>query len=166
MPDWVLAIIYWLHMLATIFAVGGLATLSLLVLPAARSILDPISQAAFLEKVQRYLETLGWFCLAVLVTTGMFQLSASPNYAGFFSISNRWAQAILAKHLLVGGMVAVSMAQTWGVLPEIRRALLKAQKVGNSGELAALHRREAWLVRLNMILAVFVLLMTAFARAS
>ena len=72
----------------------------------------------------------------------------------------------MIKHLLVGGMAAVSMAQTWGVLPEIRRALLKAQKTGDSKELAALHRREAWLVRLNMFLALLVLLATAFARAA
>ena len=96
----------------------------------------------------------------------MFQLGANPNYAGFFSISNRWAQFILVKHLLVGGMVAVSMTQTWSVLPEIRRALLRAQKTSDEGELAALHKRESWLVRLNMTLSVLVLLMTALARAS
>jgi uncharacterized membrane protein len=147
MPHWALVIIYWLHMLATIFLVGGLVTLSLLVLPAARSILDPVTQAVFLEKVLLRLEALGWFCLAVLVVTGMFQLSANPNYAGFFSISNRWAQAILVKHLFVGGMVAVSLTQAWGVLPEIRRALLRVQKTGDEGELATLRKRETcWCV--------------------
>ncbi len=166
MPDWALAIFYWLHMLATIFAVGGLATLSLLVLPAARSILDLVTQAAFLEKVLRRLEMLGWFCLAALVVTGMFQLSANPNYGGYFSISNGWAQAILVKHLLVGAMVVVSMTQTWSVLPEIRRTLLKAQKTGDEGDLATLRKRETWLVRLNMALLVLILLMTALARVS
>jgi uncharacterized membrane protein len=165
MPVSALVIFYWLHMLATIFAVGGLATLSLLVLPIARSVLDPVTQATFLEKIQRRLEVLGWFSLSVLVVTGMFQLSANPNYAGFFSISSLWAQAILVKHLLVGAMVAVSMTQTWGLLPEIRRALLRAQKTGETSELVALRRRETWLVRLNMALSILVLLMTAMARS-
>ena len=164
-PGWVLAIFYWLHMMATILGVGGLSTLSLIVFPASRSIKDIALRVQFLGRVSKRIEVVGYFSIAILIFTGMFQLGANPNYDGFFAISNKWAQSILIKHVLVGGMVAVSIAQTWGILPEIQRALLRKLKTDNDEELLALQNREKWLVRLNMLLASCVLLMTAIARA-
>jgi uncharacterized membrane protein len=153
-------------MLATVIWLGGLATLALLVLPAARSKLDSLSFAALLEGIQKRLDPLGWLCLAVLLATGMFQMSASPNYSGFLSISNRWATAILVKHLVILGMVAISAWMTWGVLPALRRAALQRALGKPAPQTEALQRRELTLLRLNLLLGGLVLLLTAIARAS
>ena len=165
-PAWGLTIAYWLHMLATVVWIGSLAGLVLLVLPAAGKALQPQPYAALLEHIQRRLDPLGWFCLLLLAGTGLFQMSASPNYEGFFTIGNRWAAAILAKHLVFLAMIGVSAYLTWGLLPGIRRnALLRAR--GRPGpEAEKLQRREILLLRLNFILGVIVLGLTALARAS
>ena len=34
-PGWALSVVYWLHMLATVIWIGGLAALTLLILPTA-----------------------------------------------------------------------------------------------------------------------------------
>jgi len=165
-PYWALSVIYWLHLLATVVWIGGLAALALLVLPAANKTLEPRPLAALLEVLQRRLDTLGWFCLVLLGVTGLFQMSANPNYQGFLAISNRWALAILLKHLAFGGMALISAYLTWGILPALRRmALLQAQGL-EAASLAALQRRNIWLLRLNLALAVIVLLLTAAARAA
>ena len=39
-PVWALSIAYWLHMLATILWIGGLTALSIIVLPAAKKVLN------------------------------------------------------------------------------------------------------------------------------
>src|SRR5947199_8041127 len=41
MPTWILALSYWLHMIATIVWVGGLALMALVVWPGARAALGP-----------------------------------------------------------------------------------------------------------------------------
>lgn len=165
-PYWALSIIYWLHMLATVTWIGGLAALALLVLPAARTALEAPLYARLLEAIQRRLDPLGWLSLAVLVGTGMFQMSANPNYQGFLAVSNRWSSAILMKHLVFLGMTIASAYMTWGLLPALRREALRAARGTAATGIGRLQRRQALLLTLNLILGLIVLLLTALARAA
>ncbi|GAP11459.1 copper resistance protein D [Bellilinea caldifistulae] len=168
LPDWGLALAYWLHMLATVTWLGGLAALGILVIPNARRMLNASDYTLFLEKVQNRLQQIGWFSLVVLTGTGMFQMSAHPAYEGFLAIENSWSVAILAKHGVVALMVAVSAYNTWGLTPALRRlALMRAAgKELPSDKLMGLQKQEDRLLLLNGVLSVVVLLLTAVARAS
>ena len=159
---------YWLHMLATIMWLGGLSALALIVLPAARTSLEPAAYSELLGRVQSRLQIIGWLSLLVLGATGMFQMSANPNYSGFLAIDNNWAVAIFIKHIGVFIMVAVSAYSTWGLLPALRRlALLRSLgKSGSLEEAARLEKRELLLLRINLAISIFVLAMTAWARAA
>jgi uncharacterized membrane protein len=169
-PAWALSVAYWLHMLATVVWIGGLAGLALFVLPAARKALPAQSYAGFLSALQSRFDPLAWFSLVLLAGTGMFQMSASPNYGGFLAIDNRWAFAILIKHILFFGMAAVSAYLTWGLLPELRRLALRQSRAGpeavSSEEAQRLQRQEQRLMQLNLVLGVLILGLTAIARAS
>jgi uncharacterized membrane protein len=107
-PYWALSLAFWLHMLATVVWIGGLVAVVVLVLPAAQKTLQLDDYATFLGNLQRRLDPLAWLSLAVLLATGLFQMSANPNYEGFLSISNRWAASMLIKHILFIGMIAIS----------------------------------------------------------
>lgn len=165
-PAWVLAITYWLHLLATVTWVGSLAGISFLVLPAMQRSLNSETQLIFLEALQKRLEPIAWFSMSLLVLTGLLQMSVNPHYDGFISVSTQWSLAILTKHLLGIVMVVVSAIQTWEVIPAIRRAILKSKKMANAEELNALRGREVLLLRMNFGLSILILLATAFARAS
>jgi len=178
-PLLALSLTYWLHMVATVVWLGGLAALSILVLPSAQSSLESDAYSRLLEAIQRRLDPLGWLCLAVMVGTGLFQMSANPNYQGFLAINNRWAVAILTKHLVFFAMTGLSAYLTWGVLPALRRAALRqlrdARQTADenqmhantaNAELQRLKSREALLLRLNLFLGVIILALTALARAS
>lgn len=165
-PFWALSIAYWLHMLATVLWIGGLAALSLIVLPAARNALEPDAYAAFLIGLQKRLDPLGWFSVVVLLASGMLQMSANPNYAGLLAIQGVWAGSILIKHLLFGLMTILSGYITWGLLPALRRAALlqaRGKEVTNAQKLL---KRETFMLRLNLILGILVLLLTAIARST
>ena len=166
-PTWAIALVFWLHMLATVAWLGGLAAIAILVLPAAKRVLKPADQLAFIEAMQRRLEPLAWFSLAILIVTGLFQLSVNPHYDGFLSTSGQWSLAILTKHTLVILMIVVSALQTWEVLPAIRRGLMRIEK-GQTDEAGVkrLQKRETLLLRLNIGLSILILAATAFARAS
>lgn len=165
-PTWALTIAFWLHMLATVVWIGGLAALSILVLPAARKALEASAYAALIESIQRRLDPLGWLCLLLLVATGLVQMSANPNYHGFLAISNRWALAILIKHIVFAGMTAVSAYLTWGLLPALRRAALLQTHGQAAAGAERMRSQELLLLRLNLILGLLVLALTALARAS
>jgi uncharacterized membrane protein len=165
-PGWALALIYWLHMLATVTWIGGIVSISILVMPAAQKSLKPADHLAFIEALQKRLEPLAWFSLGVLIATGLFQLSANSHYNGFLDTSTQWSLAILVKHGLVAVMVVVSAVQTWEVLPAIRRTLMRREKGASEEEINQLKRREERLLRLNFILSILILGATALARAA
>ncbi len=165
MPDELLAFFYWLHMLATVVVVGSLSTLSWLILPLLPRLLPSQEQVRFLDAIQRRLEPLIWFCLGLLIVTGLFQMSVHPNYNGLLATDTRWSLALLTKHLLVVLIIVVSAVQTWEVFPAIRRALLRPERLSEN-EWQALERRQKRLLRLNAWLSVLVLAATAVARVS
>ena len=167
-PDFALALAYWLHILATVTWIGGLMALAVLVIPAARRTLQPIDYAALLGRVQSNLQRVGWLSLAVLVGTGLFQMSAHPAYEGFLAISNSWAVAILIKHLVIGLMVLAGGYLTWGVMPALQRIALQ-RAVGETVDAARdakLRKRESLVLTVNLVLSIVVLLLTAIARAA
>jgi uncharacterized membrane protein len=162
---WTLAVIYWLHMLATVTWIGSLAAINILVLPASHRTLKLADQLSFISALQKRLEPLAWFCMGLLLVTGLFQLSTSPHYDGFLSLSTQWSLAILVKHGFAVVMVVVSAIQTWEVLPAIQRTLLKKEKA-DEAELAALQRKELIILRVNLALSAVILGATALARVS
>jgi uncharacterized membrane protein len=164
-PSWVMAVIYWLHMLATVTWIGSLAAINLLVLPASKRTLKLVDQLSFIAALQKRLEPLAWFSIGILLVTGLFQLSANPHYDGFLATSTQWSLAILVKHSLGIIMVVVSAIQTWEVIPSIQRTLMKKENA-DPDELAKLQRREVILLRVNLVLSALILGATAFARAS
>ena len=161
-----LSVIYWLHMLATVVWIGSLAALSLLILPVARRTLDPAAFSAFLTGIQQRLDPLAWMSLVVLLGTGMFQMSANPNYSGFLAIRGQWAFAILTKHVVFLGMMALSAYVTWGLLPALRRVALRQASGQTVPEAEKLQQQELTLMRINLILGVLILFLTAIARAA
>lgn len=161
-----LSVVYWLHMLATVVWIGSLAALSLLILPVARRTLDREAFSAFLTGLQQRLDPLAWSSLVILLGTGMFQMSASPNYSGFLAIRGQWAIAILTKHVVFVGMTSLSAYVTWGLLPELRRVALRQARGQTVPEAEKLQQRELTLMRVNLILGVIILALTAIARAA
>ncbi len=116
-----LVIAYWLHILATVVWIGGLAALSIFVLPAARRTMPQKDYSTFLTAMNTRLQQVGWVCLSVLIFTGLFQMVSHPNYQGFLVIDSSWALAILIKHLAVALMLLLSIYVTWGLMPALQR---------------------------------------------
>lgn len=153
-------------MLATVTSVGGLATLVLIVLPVTRRSLDKEVYAKIIQSVTRRLIPFGWLSLALLVVTGLIQLSANENYLGFLAIENAWAVAILLKHIAFGIVLLLVFYLTWNLYPALERAALKRRHGEEDPHEDKLQRRGERLIILTLILGVVILLLTALARIS
>jgi len=164
-PAWAIALTFWLHLLATVAWVGSIIATSILFLPAADKALKPVDHLALIDAMQKRLEPIAWFCMSLLLLTGLFQMSVNPHYDGFLSTSTQWSLAILTKHVLGIFMVVASAIQTWEVIPSIRRLLMN-RKNANEEQVILLQKRETRLLRINFGLSILILLATAFARAS
>lgn len=165
-PPLALLLSFWLHMIATVAWVGGLAALAILVLPLMRRTLKPREFAAWLTALNRRLDPIGWFSLGLLTFTGLVQMDANPNYAGFLAFSNPWSQAILFKHIAFLGMIAVSAYITWGVAPALQRSALLHARGLRDGSGPRWQNRLQRLIALNLFLGFLILAFTALARTS
>ncbi len=165
MPPWILALSYWLHMLATIVWVGGLSLMALVVWPGARAMLGPGPELSeFIRRLQKRFNPLAWLSLAVLIVTGLTQMSANKNYDGLLRITNPWTVAILAKHLTVGAMILIGLYMQLSLQPELARLSLLESHGRPAPNAEVLRRREMNLTRLNLACGVVVLGLTAIAR--
>ncbi|MBW6473711.1 MAG: hypothetical protein K0B14_11335 [Anaerolineaceae bacterium] len=167
MPIWALSISYWIHMVATVIWLGGLISITFVVLPFIQNRINGEEKEKILSSLQNYLNPLGWLCLFILVGTGLFQMSAHPSYQGFLTIDNDWAVALFIKHIFIVFMVIAMGYLTWFVLPGLKRIALK-QKLGKEVdpfELLRYRNQERLILWTNSILAILVLIFTAWARS-
>lgn len=155
---------YWLHMAATVVWIGGLFFQAAILHPALDGSTSEQHVLRLLRAVRRRFQPLSWLSLAVLVGTGLMQMSASPNYEGLLGLGNRWAAAIFVKHLAILLMVGAAAVQTWVLHPRLERSLLAGPQ--QQGDEQATVRLDARLTAVNVVLALLVLALTAVARTA
>jgi uncharacterized membrane protein len=165
LPQPIYALSLFLHLTATALWIGGLLLTLLLVWPALRhSLADAPTLQRALNRWRRRFLLISGLSLAVLVTTGMFQMSSDPNYDGVMQISNTWSAILLLKHVLVVAMAVILLVLQFALIPALdRAALLAARRESETDAYARLHRREVWLTWLNAGLGVVVVLLSVLA---
>jgi uncharacterized membrane protein len=162
--NWILAVSYWIHLLATVVWLGGITLMLLVAWPALQQ--GSLASNQWLNFQRRFLP---WAnaSLVILLITGFVQMSFDSNYTGFLQVDSLWAWAILLKHIIFGVMVIITVYVQAILYPAMTRLSLLEEKRPNlaAGERERLGRQEGRMLRLNMLCAVLVLLLTAIATA-
>jgi uncharacterized membrane protein len=164
MEIWILAISYWIHLLATVVWLGGMALIALVAWPALRA--GSLGQNQWLQ-LQRRFAPWANASLVLLLITGFVQMTNDENYTGFLNVDSLWAWAVLVKHIAVLAMMLIAGYAQLRLYPAMDRALLLAQKKPAlaASEQDNLVRTELRLLRVNLFCAAGVLLFTAIATA-
>jgi uncharacterized membrane protein len=167
MPIWALTVTFWVHMAATVTWVGALFLQAILILPGLQNSIPKGNQALLLEATLRRFQPLIWLSLALLLATGLTQMSANPNYGGFLSIDNPWSVAIFAKHLTAVIVFVIALYQSMALLPRLQRIIILSKKNHSMPEEQAeiIHQQNK-LARFNFLLAFLILALTAIARTA
>ena len=164
MSFWILVISYWVHLLATVVWLGGLALFGLVGMPAFRR--QTLTNNQWLQLQMRFIP---WAnsSLVLLLITGFIQMTNDPNYAGFLNIDGLWAGAMLAKHIAFAGMVGIGAYLQGWLYPAIQRAVLLGEQKPAIAETEQSHlvRQEQRMLRLNLFCGVLILFCTAIATA-
>jgi len=162
-----LALSLFLHLLATVFWLGGLFLMTLLVWPETRrSLADNPQRYRLLDRLRQRFQPFSWISMLVLLVTGLFQMTANPHYEGMLQFNSPWSRAILLKHVAMAGMVICGLLLQWRVAPALRRAGWLLDRGGrNAAEWQRLRRQEVRLARISIALGLLVLLFTAMATA-
>jgi uncharacterized membrane protein len=159
MPVLIRALNYWLHLLATVVWIGGLAMLTLIAWPGIDA-----AFAGAVDALERRFRPWANISLALLLVTGLIQMGGDEHYEGFLAVSNAWAVGLLIKHVLIGLMIAISITLQISVYPALARARLLDSKGIPDADIK-FRRRLRHLTSINLGLGILVLLLTAVITA-
>jgi copper resistance protein D len=144
----------WLHLLAVITWVGGMAFLVTVVVPWLRKG-DRAQAAALLRDTGRRFRTVGWVCFAIIAVTGTYNLWARGVRLGSF-LDAGWrgspfGQAVLVKLGLFAVVLVVSAIHDFSVGPRASDELVRAP---GSPRAERLRRAASLMGRGNALLAI------------
>ena len=115
MPDKMIVfmLIRFLHDLATVVWIGGLITMALAVLPAAKRLFGRSPQTRQLvQAVKGRLKVPVYASIVVLVATGALMSRRNPQFSGLFSWGNPYSATLAWKHVLVAAMVIITIVRS------------------------------------------------------
>ncbi len=164
MTFWLLVASYWVHLLATVVWLGGIALMAFIAWPALRQ--GTLSSNQWFQLQKRFLPWVN-AALVVLLITGFVQMTNDENYHGFLAVDSIWAWAMLLKHIAYAGMIALTAWLQFMLYPAMARLalLMETQPEAAAAEHDKLAAREIRYLRLNVLAAMLVLLFTAMATA-
>lgn len=134
-------VMQWAHLMSAIVAVGGVAFLRFILLPAAEG-LDEGARKALMGRVLGRFRPILWSCIGVLLLTGLHNAAVAVGTA-----PSPYLKALLMKVALALVIFGVAFALT------IPGAIFSKMQA----------RRKAWLT-VNAVLALIVIFLSAYLR--
>ena len=159
MPPPALAISLFFHILAATVWIGGMAMVTLLVVPELdRALAEQPVLRRILRRLRKRFAPVSGLALALLIITGLFQMTADPHYDGLLQFSNAWSRVLLLKHILIAVIALTGLILQFSVAPALERAsLLLEHSKGDIGDWRRRRRQEKRLSVLMLGLALLIL---------
>jgi uncharacterized membrane protein len=149
----------WLHIVAATIWVGGMLFLTLVVVPWLRGP-GRATGIAMLRDTGRRFRTIAWVCFAVILVTGMFNLSMrGVSFASLHDAAWRatpFGQAVQLKLGLFALVIALSVIHDFVLGPRAARAI---EMEPGSAEALSMRRRASWMGRINLLLGLALILL-------
>jgi len=154
-------ILDWLHLLATTVWIGGMA-FNILVLRPSLSVIEPAKRVKLVGIVLKRFIYFAWLSTGILIFTGIFLGRGAPEAL----LRSNYGIALIIKHAIVVVMTVIVALVRFVFFPKLRMFLSELDvKVYETTklppELVTLLGKIVALVKLNLTLGVFVLLVTA-----
>jgi putative copper export protein len=113
-------VLIWIHVLAAMVWIGGMAFLSLVLVPALRRVDNPALRIDFLKLVGRRFRVVAWGSILILIATGMANLALIGQWPSF---QTAFGRLLVIKLLAVGLMLAVTAFHDVIASPRLRSSV-------------------------------------------
>jgi uncharacterized membrane protein len=153
MNEMFLATIAWLHLIATVIWLGGIAFILFIAMPSATQIMGP-NAGKLMGVISKRFTPVANYSIALLVLTGTAMAAMNNRFSSIAILENNWIIILAAKHMLVFTMIVIHFYRGWILSPRI----MKTDSVPRQ---ASMQRLSINLVKTNFGLGVAVLLIAA-----
>jgi uncharacterized membrane protein len=147
----------WLHLAAAIVWIGGLAFISMVLVPTLRDAALRPQAVVLLRTAGRKFQRVAYASLVTLVATGVlnvFLKAGGSGEAALALLPTPYGRLLIAKVLLVAVIVGISLYHDFLVGPAAARAM---QSDATTATAQRLRSRAAWLGRANVLLSLVVM---------
>jgi uncharacterized membrane protein len=152
-----LSVLNFLHLLATVTWIGGMATNILIILPSTREVLEPAVSGRFIGAVMKRFRRLVYGSIITLLLCGIPLTLLNENYVGLAQFDNAWSQVILVKHLFATALVLLAVYSFEVLAPKVAKLATK----GPSPELLKAQKLQLRLASTGFVLGLIILLLIA-----
>lgn len=146
------------HILAAILWTGSLLFMSLLLVPALRSLKNPPLMAQLIQTVGKRYRVAGWISLGVLLVTGFLALSLRGIGIAALTDPDFWSspfgQTLGWKLALFASVVALSLAHDL-----MSGSRLKALRETNPAAAERQRRLASWMGRITLVISLAIVLL-------
>jgi len=143
------------HLFATVVLVGYYTVLALIIAPAVVTLAGGTKPIEVLAAVEQRAMPLLIASLVAFLGTGIYLITADPQYAGLGKVGGTWASLLLVKHVVVVIMLILGSY--------LDGLIVRTAKANASGDHLS---RVLWTSRGMALLGGAVLLLTAAAQSS
>jgi len=150
MREIILAVSYWLHLIATVIWIGGIAFILFIAIPSAKQVLDA-DAGKLMGEISKRFTPMANYSIIFIVVTGAVLTGFNRQFSGIGNAGNSWSLTLIMKHVLVFVMVAVHFYRGLILAPKIARTEPASEK-------ASLQKLSLNLVKVNFCLGLIVLL--------
>jgi uncharacterized membrane protein len=154
----------WVHIVAAAVWVGGIIFLGLVMQPVAKNLIsDPTERSKFLGKVGARFNSVGWGSLAILASTGLYNLvrvAGGTANVPYLLLRTHFVMILDVKLAFVLGMVLITAHHTFLSGPKVRKLILQLEETQKENGSVTELERGIWRLHMqNRILMVFLTLL-------
>lgn len=144
---------HWLHLVATVVWIGGIAFVLMVAMPSAKQVLGADANKLMGEVSKRF-TLLANKCTVILIITGII-LTVFNNRFSEMNFGNGLNQILALKHVIVVGMVIIHFYRGLILVPKIVKTTSPAKE--------GLQKLSMRMVKVNFGLGLFVLLLSGLS---
>ncbi len=153
-------LIDWLHIMATIFWIGGMFTNFIILRPALGKALSPIDAGKLMGVIMKRTRIVVYISIVIIGVTGIPLKIINPNYISIINFENNWEIVSFIKHICYGILVLLAVYTFEVLAPKMS----KLAAAGPSPELMALQKKQAAFGGLAFLSAIVILVLSSLMR--
>lgn len=153
MKELLLVTAAWLHLIATVIWIGGIAFILFIAMPSARQVMGT-DAGKLMGDVSKRFTPVANYSIVLLVLTGATMAVLNNRFSSSTILENNWIIILAAKHILVFTMIVIHFYRGLILAPKIMRMESKPRKM-------SLQNLSINLVKANFGLGLMVILLSA-----
>jgi copper resistance protein D len=146
-------VLVWLHLLAAIAWIGGMAFLSLVLVPIMKREPFAAQRGSLIRAAALRFRLVAWGAIGVLLTTGPLLVLGRGWSLGE---PDGWPEALFVKLMLVAVVLGLTVAHDFFIGPRVGR-ILQIPELFRTAHDRLLAAGSSWLPRLSLLLALALL---------